>query len=188
MAIATPISISGEIVARSLAMTTTMSYSTEPDGGRFAATAEPDRTRANTWHSVNAALDRAAVLRIEASARTGGADLAERLADLEREWDFDRVLEAEAALMGLTALGLGVLLDRRLLLAAGVVSSMVTLHGTVGWYPLLPLFRRLGVRTRAEIDRERYAIKALRGDFSAVGEGADDAAARATAAWKAVCA
>jgi hypothetical protein len=163
-------------------------YSVEPSGGRFAGLAEPDRTRANTWHSVNAALDRAAVLRIEASARGGAADVPERLAELEREWDFDRVLEAEAALMGLTALGLGVFMDRRLLVAAGVVSSMVTLHGTAGWYPLLPLFRRLGVRTRAEIDRERYALKALRGDFSAVGTDVDDAAARATAAWKAVCA
>lgn len=165
-----------------------MSYSVEPGGGRFASLAEPDRTRANTWHSVNAALDRAAVLRIEAAARDGAADMRERLAELEREWDFDRVLEAEAAVMGLTALGLGVFVDRRLLVAAGVVSSMVVLHGTAGWYPLLPLFRRLGVRTRAEIDLERYAVKSLRGDFSGVDAGVDDAAARATAAWKAVCA
>jgi hypothetical protein len=169
-------------------MASTMSYSVEPGGGRFAALAEPDRTRANTWHGVNAALDRAALLRIEASARTGAAEVPERLAELDREWDFDRVLEAEAAVMGLAAIGLGVFLDRRLLGLAAVVSSMVTLHGTQGWYPLLPLFRRLGVRTREEIDRERYALKALRGDFSGVNAAADDAAARATAAWKAVCA
>jgi hypothetical protein len=29
----------------------------------------------------------------------------------------------------------------------------------------LPIFRRLGFRTASEIDRERYALKALRGDF-----------------------
>jgi hypothetical protein len=34
-----------------------------------------------------------------------------------------------------------------------------------GWYPLMPLFRRLGIRTAREIERERYALKALRGDF-----------------------
>lgn len=28
-----------------------------------------------------------------------------------------------------------------------------------------PGFRRLGVRTQREIERERYALKALRGDF-----------------------
>jgi hypothetical protein len=39
--------------------------------------------------------------------------------------------------------------------------------GTVaqGWCPPLTVFRRLGVRTRREIDLERYAIKALRGDL-----------------------
>ena len=45
-----------------------------------------------------------------------------------------------------------------------------------GWCPPVPVFRRLGVRTREEIDRERYALKALRGDFRGVGDGADAAA------------
>ena len=36
--------------------------------------------------------------------------------------------------------------------------------------------RRLGVRTRKEIDREKYALKALRGDFADVArEQARDA-------------
>ena len=30
------------------------------------------------------------------------------------------------------------------------------------------LFRRMGVRTRKEIDVEKYALKALQGDFDAV--------------------
>lgn len=165
-----------------------MLYPVELDPGRFAALVETDRTRANTWHTVNATLDRAALLRIAAAAGVGHTSISERLAELDLEWDFDRVLEAEAAAMGLLTLGLSVFLDRRFLVAAGVVSSMVTLHGTQGWYPLLPLFRRLGVRTREEIDRERYALKALRGDFSGVDVPVDDAAARAAAAWKAVCA
>jgi hypothetical protein len=40
------------------------------------------------------------------------------------------------------------------------------LYGTTGRYPLLPIFRRLGLRTAREIARERYALKALRGDFA----------------------
>ena len=31
----------------------------------------------------------------------------------------------------------------------------------------VPLFRRLGIRTRQEIDAEKYALKAIRGDFDA---------------------
>jgi hypothetical protein len=40
------------------------------------------------------------------------------------------------------------------------------LHAVQGWCPPVPLFRRLGFRTSAEIHQERYALKALRGDFS----------------------
>jgi hypothetical protein len=32
----------------------------------------------------------------------------------------------------------------------------------------VPIFRRLGVRTRDEINREKYALKALRGDFDEI--------------------
>jgi hypothetical protein len=34
-----------------------------------------------------------------------------------------------------------------------------------GWSPAVPLLRQLGVRTRMEIEEERYALKVLRGDF-----------------------
>lgn len=48
---------------------------------------------------------------------------------------------------------------------------MLLLHGVHGWYPLLPVFRRMGLRTRREIAAERYALKALRGDFNAASSG-----------------
>jgi hypothetical protein len=48
----------------------------------------------------------------------------------------------------------------------------------------VPILRRKGVRTRREIDAERYALKALRGDFVEVKrEGEPIAEARA--AWEA---
>jgi hypothetical protein len=37
----------------------------------------------------------------------------------------------------------------------------------------VPLFRRLGFRTASEIDEERYALKALRGDFADLPRGAE---------------
>lgn len=43
--------------------------------------------------------------------------------------------------------------------------AFLLLHGTKGWCPPLPLFRSYGVRTRSEIEREKYALKYLRGDF-----------------------
>jgi hypothetical protein len=46
-----------------------------------------------------------------------------------------------------------------------VVGSFLLQHAVQGWCPPLPVFRRWGVRTQPEIDYERYALKALRGDF-----------------------
>jgi hypothetical protein len=43
-------------------------------------------------------------------------------------------------------------------------------HAVQGWCPPLALLRRLGVRTRREIDAEKYALKALRGDFDGGGD------------------
>jgi hypothetical protein len=56
---------------------------------------------------------------------------------------------------------------RRLLLLPLGVALFLLQHGLQGWCPPLALFRRRGVRTRREIDLERYALKALRGDFTA---------------------
>jgi hypothetical protein len=43
----------------------------------------------------------------------------------------------------------------------------------------LPLFRRMAVRTRREINKEKYALKALHGDFEDVPpDGRSDQDAR----------
>jgi hypothetical protein len=45
------------------------------------------------------------------------------------------------------------------------------MHAFSGRYPVLPVLRRMGLRTSREIARERYALKALRGDFRDMGSG-----------------
>lgn len=147
-----------------------------------------DRVRANTWPPVNEWLDSQAQLRLrEATASASSDELTRRITWLDHEWDFDRTLETEAALTGLIGLALGTALDKRFLALPGVVATMLLLHATHGWYPLLPLFRRMGVRSQDEIDRERYGLKAIRGDFTAIPRAASSAAERAAAVWKAVC-
>jgi hypothetical protein len=147
-----------------------------------------DRVRANTWPPINERLDSEAQLRLREAADSGASDdLTARITQLDYEWDFDRTLEAEASVMGLVGLALGLALDKRLLAVPAFVAAMLVLHATHGWYPLLPIFRRVGVRTRDEIDRERYGLKALRGDFTAIPSGGSAARERASAVWKAVC-
>lgn len=91
--------------------------------------------------------------------------LDRRLGDLDREWDIERTLEANAATFTLIGLGLAMAVDRRWLLLPVGVAGLLLQHALQGWCPPMPVFRRLGLRTADEIAAERYALKALRGDF-----------------------
>lgn len=88
--------------------------------------------------------------------------IGERMLELDHEWDIERTLEANAAGIGLAGLALGATLDRRWLLLPATVSAFLLQHAVQGWCPPLPLFRRMGVRTAREIQRERTALEALR--------------------------
>lgn len=61
-------------------------------------------------------------------------------------------------------IALGLARGRKWFGLSAMAASMVILHGVQGWYPLLPLFRRLGVRSQNEIEEERHALRILRGD------------------------
>jgi hypothetical protein len=104
-----------------------------------------------------------------------------RLRALDEEWDVERTLEANAATLALAGVILGAAVDRRWLVLPGLVTTFLLQHAVQGWCPPLPVLRALGVRTAREIETERSALKALRGDFSRVKEAADrpEAALRA---------
>jgi hypothetical protein len=107
-----------------------------------------------------------------------------RLAELDAEWDMERTLEANAATLAFAGTLLGTFVNKRFLLLPALVTAFLLQHALQGWCPPVPFFRKRGVRTAAEIDRERYALKALRGDFREAG--AADNPARAGAALRAV--
>jgi hypothetical protein len=135
---------------------------------------ETDRIRANTAPEINRRIDG----RIEENVRYYSGQprerLYERIRKLDEEWDMERLLETMASSFSLTGIVLALTIDRRWLLVPTVVLSFLLLHAVQGWCPPVPLLRRLGVRTREEIDRERYALKALAGDFEGVARHADN--------------
>lgn len=58
---------------------------------------------------------------------------------------------------------------------------------SVGWHcPPLPIPQRPGFRTASEIEQERQALKALRGDFATVQQAGDKAAAALQAARRGI--
>jgi hypothetical protein len=119
-------------------------------------------------NATSAELNRRVAAGIEESVRHHAEhpeEIERRLDELDREWDIERTLEANAATLALTGTLLGAFVDRRFLVLPAIVTGFLLQHALQGWCPPVPVFRRLGVRTMAEIDRERYALKALRGDF-----------------------
>lgn len=143
-----------------------------------------DRVRENTEQYVNETLDERAEDRLRGYAASSREEITARIKELEKEWSIERLIESEAPMMALTGLGLGAAVSRKFLVLPAFVFGMVALHGIQGWYPMIPLFRRMGFRSRKEIDREKFAMKALRGDFRDVQS--DDESERVEKAFRAV--
>jgi hypothetical protein len=126
---------------------------------------EPDRVRRNTSTEALSQIEE----RIQRSIRFYSTQppevITRRIEELDREWDMERRLETNAATLALSGALLGTVVSKKwFLLTVGVLGFLIQ-HATTGWCPPVPLFRRFGVRTRTEIDREKFALKALRGDF-----------------------
>lgn len=131
----------------------------------------PDTNRRvadNTCEHINQQIQQQIRENISKYSHASPDQIAERLEELDQEWDIERTLEANAASFALGGLILGASVDRKWFLFPGVIATFLLQHAFQGWCPPLPIFRRLGIRTAAEINQERYALKALRGDFDRV--------------------
>ena len=132
------------------------------------------RVRRNTVEAINRGID----AQIEQNIRYYSkhpVEIGRRLAELDREWDIERAIEANAASVLLAGLALAFTRDRRFLVLPVLVGTFLLQHAIEGWCPPVPILRRLGFRTADEINRERYALKMLRGDFAAVEPSTDPA-------------
>lgn len=99
-------------------------------------------------------------------------EIDQHLRELDQEWDLSRRLQANASGVILGSLVLGSL-SRFLRPLALIASGFLLMHAIRGWSPPVLALRRLGVRTRDEIEQERIALRALRGDFCNIPRDAD---------------
>ena len=118
-----------------------------------------DRVRSSTASHVNEEIDLQTDINIQRYKGKSRAEILERIQMLDKEWDIERVLEVNASTLALSGLILGLTKNRKWLFLPGIVLPFLLQHGLQGWCPPLPLLRRLGIRTRGEIDREKYALK-----------------------------
>jgi hypothetical protein len=93
-----------------------------------------------------------------------------RLLALDREWDIERVLEANASSLVVVGTALGYLVSAWFYWLPLLIGSFFLQHAIQGWCPPIRLFRRVGFRTHAEIATEYYTLRALRGDFNELPE------------------
>lgn len=91
--------------------------------------------------------------------------ITRRIQELDEEWSIERYLDTNASTLALTGAVLGLTFSKKWLLLSATVGGFLFQHAVTGWCPPVPVFRKLGVRTRSEIDREKFALKSLRGDF-----------------------
>lgn len=134
----------------------------------------PETTRRvadNTRDEINRRIAAETERRVRHCARHP-EEIPRRLEELDREWDIERTLETNASALALSGVLLGAFVDRRFLVLPAAVTAFLLQHALQGWCPPVPFFRRRGVRTASEIEAERAALKALRGDFRQVDDGA----------------
>jgi hypothetical protein len=124
-----------------------------------------DRVRRNTPPEINNRIDQATMKRVWNYAKKSPEEISSRIAELEAEWDIERVTETGAATLSLGGVLLSIIKGRRwLVLPAAVLASLLQ-HSLMCKSLPVQLARAAGVRTRREIEAEKYALRMLRGDF-----------------------
>jgi hypothetical protein len=116
-----------------------------------------DRVRRHTSSAVNARIDKKTNATLERTAREGRDGIIVRLKELDREWDVNRALLANFAIVGAIAHELG-RSHRGWRNVFRAQLGFLLLHAIAGWSPPLPIIRRLGFRTGKEIAAERAAL------------------------------
>ncbi len=126
------------------------------------------RVPEHTDKNINDRIRQNTEARVSAFSYAGREAIDKRLEQLDREWDIERAIEANGSVLLLTGLGLGALFSKKWLILPALVGGFCLQHAIQGWCPPIEAFRRMGVRTAREIEEERNALKALRGDFDEI--------------------
>jgi len=128
------------------------------------------RVQLHTAHKLNERIKQRTIVSVAKYKDENDEALTKPLRQLNREWDTERVLEANAASIILVSTILGFFTSPYWFILVGIISFFLLVHAVQGWCPPLPLIRRLGIRSPEEISEEKTAIKFLRGDFALLSD------------------
>lgn len=134
---------------------------------------ETDPVRRNTREEHQRRIDERTLRNICAYATQSPEVVDARIAELRTEWTVDRFMQLKAATAGLITVFLALTQNRVWGLLTAFAAGCLLVYVLRGTAPPVPLLRALGIRTRCEIDREIFALKVIRGDFSGIEVPAD---------------
>ncbi len=117
-----------------------------------------DHVREVSPVSTNERIDREMRQNLRHYAKASPEDIRKRIAELDKEWDVERTLELNASAIAFTGVILAATVNKKWLILPGIVTAFLAQHAIQGWCPPLPVIRAFGIRTRKEIDQERYAL------------------------------
>lgn len=116
-----------------------------------------DRIRKKTFRSINEKIDSQTESNIERVKAMGPKAIQNRLNEIDREWDIDRVLMLNFSVLVFAQL-LMARRDRRWLWGPILQTPFLFMHSVLGWCPPSLWFRPMGFRTRKEIQSERETL------------------------------
>lgn len=98
----------------------------------------------------------------------GKEGLTERIRSLDEEWDAEKFVSLALSGAGLFGMIMGFAGSRLWRVLTWASLPLLFLAAQEKWRPSEGILKSLGLRSRKEIYEEKYALKALRGDFQNV--------------------
>lgn len=121
----------------------------------------PTTTKVNMFSSprVNREIKSQTDRNIEQYTQKSDEDIKARIKELDYEWDTERTLEVNFALIVVVTTFIGAIRNKKWSLISTIAAVFMLQHSLQGWCPPLSVIRRLGVRTATEILEEKEALK-----------------------------
>lgn len=124
-----------------------------------------DLVRARTPSAINSQIDRETLEVLECFRSATPEDVELRIRRLEREWDLDRAADVAGGALAVIGLLLGIRRPRWMTVPVAVQALLLLKASPTHVDPVTLALRVIGFRSTREIEREKFALKVLRGDY-----------------------
>jgi hypothetical protein len=127
-----------------------------------------EKVRKVTSSKKNSKIDALILANIKKYGAKSSAEISERIEELDKEWEIEKALNLNMAVVALMGITSSYLINPYAIILTIILLLFFIQHVFQGWCPPITILRHFKVRTRPEIDREKYALKAIRGDFDRI--------------------